>query len=485
MRSRNWLGFLGPLSLLLLTLGCYPEPQTNPNITPDDETKAPAFINFVHAATDVPMLDVYIDKQKQAAALDYRKSTGNRQITPLGHTVELRRAGSDAASPALLTANISLLPGSRTLLTAVGRAAEVEGPARLQLVATTYGTTDVKNVKLRLLNAVPEAPALEVVAGVNALTDRAEFAGASGFGTVAQLPAATKFGLRPAHTSMELAFVTLPAMATPGSVLTLLALGELSPVSDDAHFFSVSVLDEGSGQLIDLPLTINENGPQGSLCLVHAASDAPAVDVVSDKGVKLATNLAYKSASPLVDLIPGQYTVFVRRAGMMTNALTVKLKILPDLHWTLLAHGLVLSAQTPLKVTALPRPPAAQTSWRLFNTLPEAPVLSVTAGKKQLLVGYGQASAVLPMALPEPNLVLRLADQLQIGLIVTIPKLVADAAQDQLVTIVAAGPITDAMKPPAVLAVLDNTADTMTPPTVLELMTAPAPMMAVAASSAR
>lgn len=470
------LGIVGPLSILLTLLGCYPEPSPNPNITTDGGPQAATFINFVHASTDVAALDVYIDKQKQIAALDYRKSSGNRQITPQGHSVELRTAGADPASPALLTANITLIPGSKTLLTAIGRAAAPEGPSRLQLVAATYGTVDGKSVKLRLLNAVPAAPTLEVSAGVNAMTDGAEFGAASGYGAVAQLPAATKFGLRPAHTTTELAFVTLPAMATPGSVLTLMAFGELSPATDDAHFLGASVLDEGSGLLIDLPLTINDMGPGGTLYLVHAAADAPAVDVVSDKGTMLATSLAYKSASPLVELIPGTYTVYVRPAGTMTNALTLKLKVLPDLHWTLIAHGLVANPKTPLRVAGLPRPLAAPTSWRLANTLPEAPVLSVTAAKKQLQVGYGQASAVMAEALPGPNLVLRLADKPQVGILVTIPKIVLDATQDQLVTVVAAGPISDSMKPPAVLAVLDNTADSMMPPMVIPLMTAPAPM---------
>lgn len=482
MRSRNWLGFLGPLSLLLTTLGCYPEPQKNPNISEGDGAPAPAFINFVHAATDVAALDVYIDKQKQAAALDYRKGTGNKQITPRLHTVELRRAGADAQSPALLSASISLLPGSKTLLAAIGRAAESEGPTRLQLAAAPYGTVDPKTVKLRLLNAAPAAPALSIVAGSNALTDGAEFGGASGYGAMAQLPAATKLGLRPARAGNDLALVTLPAMATPGSVLTVIALGELGPVSDDAHFLSATVVDEGSGSLVDLPLTINDNGPKGSLCLVHAAADAPAVDVVTDKGTMLIQNLKYKSASSLVELLPGPYTVFVRPTGTATTVLTATLKILPEQHFTLLAHGLVApGSKTPLKVTALPRPPGAPTSWRIINTLADAPGLRILAGDKSLLLAYGQGSAVMSGALPDSTLTWRLADMPSTGLTVTVPQMVLDAAQGQLVTVVAAGTLTDPKNPPAALAVLDNTAAAMAAAMVFPLMTAPAPMMAVPA----
>ena len=67
MRSSKWLACLGPLALYAATLGCNPDPIVNPNLT-DGGVQAPAVINFVHAATDVQALDVYIDQQRQFAA---------------------------------------------------------------------------------------------------------------------------------------------------------------------------------------------------------------------------------------------------------------------------------------------------------------------------------------------------------------------------------------------------------------------------------
>src|SRR4051812_22905648 len=114
MRSPIWLACLGPLCLFATTIGCSPDPSTNPNVTPDEEA-APAYLNIVHAATDVGTIDLYVDKQKAASALDYRKSTGNLKITPAAHAVELRLAGQEQP---LFSATVTLLPGSKTLLTA-------------------------------------------------------------------------------------------------------------------------------------------------------------------------------------------------------------------------------------------------------------------------------------------------------------------------------------------------------------------------------
>ena len=480
MRSWNWLACLGPLVLSAATLGCTPDPVLNPNLT-DGGMQAPAFINLVHAATDVQMLDVYIDQQKQFSALGYRKNTGNKQITAATHQVELRRAGDPATTPPLLAANLHVLPGSRTLITALGRAGDAGTPTQLQLVAAPYGTADTKNVKLRLLNAAPAAAALGLFEGSAERAEAVAFAATSGYGSVPQLPVATKLGLRPSRSAGDLASVTLPAMAIPGDVLTVIALGELDPLSDDPHFLAATVVNEGSGALVDLPLAINESGPKGSLFLIHAAPDAPAVDVVIDKSGTSIDGLAYKGASKLVELAPGKYPVAVRPAGTMNTVLQATLKVLPGLHWTLLAHGLVAGGGgTPLRVSAQPRPPKAQTSWRLANTVPDAPGLAVTPADPPLVVAYGQSSAVMAAPLPEPDFTVQLVDMPLQRWNIAVPQTVLDAAKDQLVTVVATGTLKDMTKPLAVLAVLDNTATATMPAQVISLMAMPVKLRAAA-----
>ncbi|HRI54330.1 MAG TPA: DUF4397 domain-containing protein, partial [Pseudomonadota bacterium] len=289
----------------------------------------------------------------------------------------------------------------------------------------------------------------------------------------------TKLGLRPSRRAGDLASVTLPAIATPGDALTVIALGELDPLSDDPHFLAATVVNEGSGALVDLPLAINESGPKGSLFLIHAAPDAPAVDVVIDKSGTSIDGLAYKGASKLVELAPGKYPVAVRPAGTMNTVLQATLKVLPGLHWTLLAHGLVAGGGgTPLRVSAQPRPTKAQTSWRLANTIPDAPALAVTPADPPLVVAYGQSSAVMAAPLPDPDFTVQLVDMPLQRWNIAVPQTVLDAAKDQLVTVVATGTLKDMMKPLAVLAVLDNTATATMPAQVISLMAMPAKLRA-------
>jgi hypothetical protein len=79
--------------------------------------------------------------------------------------------------------------------------------------------------------------------------------------------------------------------------------------------------------------------------------------------------------------------------------------------------------------------------------------------------------------LPAKTLALRNATKPTQGWDAAVPQPVLDATADQLVTVVATGTFSTPMRPPVVLAVIDNTATAGMAATVLTLTIAPAAMM--------
>lgn len=73
-------------------------------------------------------------------------------------------------------------------------------------------------------------------------------------------------------------------------------------------------------------------------------------------------------------------------------------------------------------------------------------------------------------AVPAPDFTVQLVGTPMLRWSVAVPQMVVDATQGQLVTVLATGTLKDAMKPLAVLAVLDNSATETMPAQVISLM---------------
>jgi hypothetical protein len=289
------------------------------------------------------------------------------------------------------------------------------------------------------------------------------------------LQTSTKLGLRLTRSTDDLALLTLPVVGTAGSVLTIIALGELGPLTDDPQFFGGIVVDEKHGQISDLPRVINDMGPMGSLYVVQAAPDAAAIDLVDAHNTKLASGLAYQQASPLIAVPAGESTFTVQLTGGKTLS-SPTLRLLPGLSWTLITQGLV--AQSSVRVTALPRPAQVSTSWRLVHAVSDGDPWNAANAGKTLVTGlpYGMTTPIIKDVLPEPTLTLIGGSGQGSRYSVAVTDELYDASQTTLATVITTG----TMAPPqlAVLAVLDETATAMMAPMVYQLMVTQAAMVA-------
>jgi len=439
-------------SLTLLACGMDSEtPRPNPQVS-DPVVSQKATINVVHASTDTPAVDVYLNGQLAIKALDYRKSTGNVELNAGDYKVELRAAGAAGNSAAVYTTNIRVAKDSRTLVLAEGRLSDAsDSGTGFRLRTLPMGTSDKGAVQLRLVHGSPSAPTVDLAAGTSTLLNDVKFGEASTFATInADLAPKTALGVRPGDAAIDLAFVSTPdATIARGAVLTAIAFGEINPLSADNRFFAVSAIDEASGQLIDLSVRINDKAPKASFYVAHTSPDAPSVDVVTKTGDPLIRGLAYRAVSTRIEVPGGVYPIEVRPTGQATAVLSANVKLLPVLSWGLFAHGQVASgvaAERKLSVSALPlasKDAAGGTRLRVVHASPDAPAVDVLAGGKALLsnLSFPRATGYLDFAagLPATTLKVRASGQPRDLFDIVIEPGVADATRGQNVTVFATG----------------------------------------------
>lgn len=459
--------------------GCDSTTADNPNIQKNPPAARPAYVNLINASTDAPPVDVYFDGKKAITAIDYRKSSGNVMVAPGSHQVDVRPAGAAETDMPLWTNFVVLQEDQKVLLTTIGHAAETTGPSKFNLVAQRLGTSDPTQVQLRLLNASPGAPALDVALGDNVLLSGAAFGAATAYGTAAKgdLAATVTLSLRASGATEAMAGVKLTDAIKAGSVVTAIAFGETDPLATDAKFLSVSLLDEATGKLSDVPLSINDQGAHSTLYVFHAAPDAPAVDIFAKNGARLIGGLAYQKASPLLDMVPGTYQIDVKPAGMSTVVVSANVKLLPGTDWTVYAVGFVAKPGSAQQIAVRSAPRAAKGAsslYRAVHAVPDAMSFDLKNNGPSLFthLTYPMASAYLSDDLPAGKLQLVMGAK---SWDVVVPQMVADNASGEVTSLFVTGSSTIPGSPLGVVAVIESTATTMQAPTVVSLMTTVTP----------
>jgi hypothetical protein len=401
------------------------------------------------------------------------------------HTLELRTAGDSDVLPPLWSSTILLQPADRVLLASVGHLADKAGPKKLDLIALPLGPADPQTVLLRLLHVSPSAPALEVADATAMFT-----LGGTGFTQMTPYIAASNqvdfagpmdLSLSAASAKSTLATLSLLNTYHPGAVLTAVVFGEIDPLIDDAKFLGLSLLDEQSGQLSDLPLVINSEGPPATFYVFHAAPDAPAVDIVPADGLPLVENLAYQQASTLLSLPPGSYQVDVRPTGMSTALSSANLKLLPGTDWALFAAGLLTDPMPDrqLALHAAPRVPEVDEGsagiWRMLHAVPDAGAFDLTAGSAPVFadLAYGQASPYSQEGLTATTL--ELGPSGDSGTTATwaiiVPQGVVDGLKGEVATLYLTGSSVASAQPFTAVAVVESSATSMQAPTLFPLQT--------------
>jgi len=165
-------------------------------------------------------------------------------------------------------------------------------------VASAQETTPAEGeaARVRVLHAIPDAPAVDVFVDGDPVLEGVEFTDVSDY--LELEPGEYTFAVAPAGEGRQGAILEQQATLESNTAYTVAAGGRLD--SPEVFLF----VDQ----------TEAPSGDQARLRAVHLSPDAPAVDVAADGDV-LVEGLEFGNASDYLDVPAGSYTLEIRPAG--------------------------------------------------------------------------------------------------------------------------------------------------------------------------
>ncbi|MGK2966345.1 MAG: DUF4397 domain-containing protein [Tepidiformaceae bacterium] len=208
-------------------------------------------VRVMHASSDTPPVDIFVDGAKAVTALAFPNETGYVTLPAGAHNVKVFVSPSDGTGAAALEADLTIGAGKDYTVLAVGLVGD--GSLALLPLEDNNGTPAAGNAHVRLVHASPDAPAVDVL--VDGTTTKI-FSNVAfkGVGTYTPVPAGTyNLDVNAAGTSTTALNVDGVALSAR-TVYTVVAVGRLSdgslavkPLLDAAAPATVSPPATGSG----------------------------------------------------------------------------------------------------------------------------------------------------------------------------------------------------------------------------------------------
>ena len=219
-------------------------------------------LRIVHASSDAPAIDVYVNGQRVTTAPQFAAVTPYTTVQAGNVSVRVLAAGAGPGGAAFIDTRIELREGEAYTVVAADRVGQM---APVILTDTLGAAADGKS-RVRLIHASPDAPPVADVAVVGGpiVARSLPFKGATGYLAVA--PGTYAFEVRPAGTTQALA--TTPALTLEADrSYSAFVMGQLG----DNTFRAVITQDNAaSGGVGSVPAT----GGGGTATPPHRASVA-------------------------------------------------------------------------------------------------------------------------------------------------------------------------------------------------------------------
>ncbi|MBI5960909.1 MAG: DUF4397 domain-containing protein [Chloroflexi bacterium] len=253
-------------------------------------------LRFLHAVAGAPEVDVYLDGVVVASGLAFGEVTPHLNVAGGDHQVALRQTGLGADAPALIDGPAALTPGLAYMVVAQG----APGAVQAALYEDILDEINLGTARLAAVNAIPDAPALDVVNVQNAPKLQGVMYGTP-YGTVNHEVSVQDLVVVPAGGAVESAVATIGQVPlASGMLYTFVAYGSL----------------DGAAAPAAMVLASPVNGAAGSVRVrfAHGSADAPAVDVYAND-VLIIPALSLGQMSAHLAFPAGDYTFALRPAG--------------------------------------------------------------------------------------------------------------------------------------------------------------------------
>lgn len=210
-----------------------PAPEPTPTPTPTPEPPEPAddphgavedgdaVARVAHLSPDAPAVDVFVDGTVAFSDLAFREITGYVVLDPGTYELEVAPAGE--VTP-VVGESVELEAAAHTVA-ALGEVAGVNQPLDVVPFGDEVEPPGDEETRVRLLHAVPDAAAVDVLAGDESLFEDVAFGESSDYATVA----ADEYELEVRDAADDDELATVEVEFEPGTVSSGFAVGYLSP----------------------------------------------------------------------------------------------------------------------------------------------------------------------------------------------------------------------------------------------------------------
>src|SRR5215207_9853655 len=260
--------------------------QSTPAKAQDESVEADATLRVIHASPGAPEVDVLLDGQTLLANLAYGTTSSYATLTAEEHRLQIVPTGQ-TADAAVVDETIDAAPGQAYLLAVFGLLNDIGG----DIYDVDLSEIEPGNARVRLINFSPDAGDIDLL----------ETGGDEWFGNVALGDASEYRDIPPGTYSADVRGdddrVLLTVSELPFEETRVYDVVVLGQIADDSLAVQslVTTVSPSCGEVLGL------QGESSDACvrLVHAAPDAPPVDVYLNDA-EIAQNLEFGTATEYV-----------------------------------------------------------------------------------------------------------------------------------------------------------------------------------------
>src|SRR5215207_1921689 len=232
----------------------------------EDNAEADATLRVIHASPGAPEVDVLVDGQTLLQGVAYGTASDYATITPEEHRLQVIPAGQ-TADAAVVDETIDAAPGQAYLLAVFGLLNDIGG----DIYEVDLSEIEPGNARVRLINFSPDAGEIDLLeTGGDEWFGDVDLGEASDYRDIA--PGTYSADVRGEDDRVLLTVSELPFEET--RVYDVVVLGQIADDSLELQSL-VTTVSPSCGEVLGL------EGSSSDACvrLVHAAPDAPPVDV--------------------------------------------------------------------------------------------------------------------------------------------------------------------------------------------------------------
>ncbi len=288
--SRGWAR-VAALVFVALALVVALVPIHTAPIAAQEVAEADATLRVIHAAPGAPDVDVLLDGQPLLEGFAFGAASEYAPLTPEEHRIQVVPTGQTADS-AVVDETLGAEPGRAYLLAVFGLLNEIGG----DIYDVDLAEIEPGNARVRLINLSPDAGDIDLL----------ETGGDEWFGNVALGEVSDYRDIAPGAYSADLRGDEDRVLQTvteltfdEARVYDVVAIGQIADDSLEVQSL-VTAVSPPCAEVLE----IDGAGSDACLRLVHAAPDAPPVDVYINDA-QIAQNLEFASATEYVAVPSG------------------------------------------------------------------------------------------------------------------------------------------------------------------------------------